>query len=156
MKKLALLCSALVMAGCASTPPVDTNVQNATQGILLCQLGELCPIIKINWNDQDKTQVKLHVYLDHPASYYQMKEIIFDNGQKSFSYQPSSTTQEFTRGFYRSGISVNTPVDLMVKLKGTPALSMTIITNKGDIKRYIYKDGQQSSAYAQFTQAYSQ
>lgn len=157
MKKLALLLSsALLISACASTQPVNPNVQNATQGILLCQLGELCPVVKINWSEQDKTRVKLHIYLDNPASYYDMKEIIFDNGQKSYSYKPSSTSQEFTRGFYRSGVSIDTPMSLMADLKGTPAVSMSIITNKGEVKRYIYKDGQQSSAYHQFLQAYTQ
>lgn len=156
MKKLTLLfSSALLISGCASTQPINPNIQNATQGILLCQLGELCPVVKINWNEQDKTRVKLHIYLDNPASYYEMKEIIFDNGQKSYAYKPSSTSQEFTRGFYRSGVSIDTPLNLMADLKGTPAVSMTIITNKGEVKRYIYKDGQKSSAYMQFIQAYT-
>lgn len=156
MKKLALLLgSTLMLAACANQQPA-TTAQNATKGILLCELGELCPVIKVNWNAQDKSQVQLHIYLDHPASYYDIKAVVFNNGQISYAYKPSSTNQEFTRGFYRSGISVDTPLNLMSKLKGTPEASINLITDKGEIKRYIYKDGKESSAYLQFVQAYTQ
>ncbi|MDQ8935939.1 hypothetical protein [Acinetobacter rudis] len=156
MKKIALLLgSSLILSACAN-PQITPTTQNATKGILLCELGEICPVVKVNWNTQDKSQVQLDIYLDHPASYYDIKAIVFNNGQISYAYKPSSTNQEFRLGSYRSAVSIDTPLDLMTKLKGTTALSMNVITDKGEIKRYIYKDGKESSAYLQFVQAYSQ
>ncbi|WP_353172757.1 hypothetical protein [Acinetobacter rudis] len=155
MKKLALLLGSALMLGACAHQQTAPTAQNATKGILLCELGELCPVIKVNWNAEDKSQVQLHIYLDNPASYYDIKAVVFNNGQISYAYKPSSTNQEFTRGFYRSGVTIDTPPNLMAKLKGTPAASMNIITDKGEIKRYIYKDGKASSAYAQFVQAYT-
>ncbi len=155
MKKISLLVLAsALMTGCMTAPQTELN---ATRGLLLCEPNSICPIVKVKWNEQDKTTLKVDVSLDNPSTYYDIQRIVFDNGQKSHSFKPiAATQQQFILSNYRSSSTILTPVDLMTDLTETHSISMRIVTDKGSISRYIFKDGQASSAYRQFIQAYTE
>lgn len=138
------------MTGCAT---VQNTEQNSTRGLLLCAPNEICPIVKVNWNEQDLSTFKVNVLLDNPTIYYDIQSISFENGQKSHSFTPiAPTLKQFVYGNYRSNSSIITPMDIMADFKGSDAISMKIVTDKGTISRYIYKDGQESSVYKQLKQ----
>ena len=51
-----LLCipfSVLLITGCASNPN-DATSNLGTQGLLICQPNELCPIVTVVWNETHK------------------------------------------------------------------------------------------------------
>lgn len=153
MKKLSfLIVGTVLMTGCTTAPPTELN---ATRGLLICEPNSICPVIKVKWNEQDKSTLKVDISLDNPSTYYDIQRIVFDNGQKTQSFKPTDATrQQFILANYRSTATILTPVNIMADLTGTNAISMRIITDKGSISRYIYQDGKASSAYRQFIQAY--
>ena len=155
MKKITyLIFGALFLTGCAS---VQNTELNSTRGLLICAPSELCPIIKVQWDEQNKAALKVDVFLDNPKTYYDIQSIAFENGQKSHTFKPTAPTQQqYLANNYRSTASIDTPLNLMADLKGSDAISMKIVTDKGIITRYLFKDGQESSAFKQFVQAYPQ
>ena len=153
MKKLSvLIIGTVLMSGCTTAPPTEVS---ATRGLLICEPNSICPIVKVKWNEQDKSTLKVDVTLENPTTSYDIQRIVFDNGQKTQSFKPTEATrQQFILSNYRSSSTILTPVNIMAELTGTDSISMQIITDKGSIRRYIYHDGQASSAYRQFIQAY--
>ncbi|AOA57007.1 hypothetical protein [Acinetobacter larvae] len=154
MSRLVLIMmSAAVLSACSNIP--SAQELSATRGLVLCAPTEICPIIKVNWNEQDKAYLKVDISLDDAYRAYKIESIDFSNGQQNLHFKVSAAGEsKYLAGVYRSKNSVITPVDVLAQLKASDHISLQVNTDQGHIKRYLLKDGQRSSAYQQFMDYY--
>ena len=55
---MGLAVSAAVLSGCNTVP---SQTENATAGLLICEPNELCPVVTVSWNEQQKNTANIHV-----------------------------------------------------------------------------------------------
>ncbi|WP_374570978.1 hypothetical protein [Acinetobacter sp.] len=157
MKKLtSLMLGAVLISGCAALPESE-NI--GTRGLLLCEANELCPAVTVSWNEQKRDLLDVQINLNSVSNNFEIKQVSFSNGQKSFSFTPAGKTEhEVLFGMNRSRNSVAVPARLMADLDGKKPgqkITMSLETDKGAITRYVLNDGKESLLYQQFKTVYN-
>lgn len=160
MKRIFGWCTALfLLHGCA-TVPQDTAPPDdvATAGLLLCQPTEQCPIMSAHWNPENKSQLRIDVRLNSSYLYYDIKKVTFIVDGKHLSYKPKQpTVLRYVNRLEprRSSNYIVVPSSFLSEFKNAKSIEVQINTDHGPIKRAMYKDGQQSSAYKNFIEVYN-
>lgn len=155
MKKLWYIpLSALLIAGCASNPN-NANSNVGTQGLLICQPSEICPIVTVAWNEAHKDILKVKVSLNSAYTKYNIEKVVFSDGVKSHSFNVIGPTEiDFAFKANRSRNSVLVPVNMMVDFRGSGNVFMEIHTDHGLIKRYIVKDNVKAPVFEELSKYY--
>lgn len=159
MKKIIVLIGlSFTLAACV-TPVTSTSSNSndliATAGSLTCKANELCPSVVVEWDKQNKQQLKLDVALTSSYDYYDIGNIIFTIDGKTFTYAPIGPTQQKYINRLIPKRSSNTfviPSSFLYELRNAKNVDLAIDTNKGVIKRSVYTPTQQSMLYHNFAQ----
>ncbi|MCH7336853.1 hypothetical protein [Acinetobacter sp. NIPH 2699] len=158
MKKvLCLLSIAVIASGCTSlqTPPTTTIDHLATAGSLHCKTNEICPNVVVEWDKQQKDQLKVDVALTSTYQYYDITGITFLVDGKSFNYLPTEKTQQKYINKLIPKRSSNTfvlPSLFLYELRNAKNVALSIETDKGVIQRSVYTPTQSSTLFQNFTQ----
>ncbi|NCI78131.1 hypothetical protein [Acinetobacter kanungonis] len=155
--KTAFLGTATVMglAGCATSSTQPPNI--ASTGLLICAQNELCPAVKVTWNEQERSHLKITAYLPSAKEDYDIQQFVFLIDQKPYSYTPAAaTTHEYINRMvpHRSSNYIVVPSSFLSTFKNAKDIELKLVTNKGNITRPVYRNGQQSSAYRAFINLY--
>ncbi|CAG68850.1 MULTISPECIES: hypothetical protein [Acinetobacter] len=161
MRKIfGLFTTILFLHGCATVPQESNTPTDdiATAGIPLCQPNEQCPILSARWNPENKDQLRINVRLNSSYLYYDIKKVIFIVDGKHLAYKPAQPTvlRSVSRlEPRRSSNYILVPSSFLTQFKNAKSIDIQINTDHGPIKRAMYKDGQQSSAYKNFIDVYN-
>lgn len=146
IQRAGLAMAVAILGGCSSVP---TQTQTATVGLLICEPNELCPVVTVSWNEQLKDTASIKVALSSAKLDYDIQKISLSNAQKNFDYAASSKTQyDQILGMHRSQNSISVPSKIFTELN-SGNIALTVHTDKGALKRYVYKDGKESLLYGQ-------
>lgn len=155
-KTLCLLSLCIAMSGCSTLPDSSTpaTLDNlATAGSLNCKANELCPNVFVEWDKQQKQQLRVETVLNSSYDYYDIKSITFLIDGRSFSYQPVGPTEQKNINRLiprRSSNSFIVPSSFLYELRKAQNVELSIETDKGNIKRSVYTPNQQSTLYQNF------
>ncbi len=153
-KLLCIPLGVLLITGCASNPN-DATSNVGTQGLLICQPSELCPIVTVVWNETHKDFLKVKLSLNSAYTKYNIEKVVFSDGAKSHSFNVLGPTEiDFAFKANRSRNSVLIPVNLMGDFKGSQNIFMEIHTDQGVITRYILKDNVKAPVFEELTKYY--
>jgi hypothetical protein len=143
------------LAGCATSSTQPQNI--ASTGLLICAQNELCPAVKVTWNEQNRSNLKITAYLPSAKDDYDIQQFVFLIDQKPYSYAPTTTTtHEYINRMvpHRSSNYIVVPSSFLSTFKNAKDIELKLVTNKGNITRSVYRNGQQSSAYRAFINLY--
>jgi hypothetical protein len=143
------------LAGCATSNTQPQNIASA--GLLICVQNELCPTVKVTWNEQNRSNLKVTAYLPSAKDDYDIQQFVFLIDQKPYSYAPTTaTTHEYINRMvpHRSSNYVVVPSAFLSTFKNAKDIELKLVTDKGNITRPVYRNGQQSSAYRAFINLY--
>jgi hypothetical protein len=148
---MGLAVSAAMLSGCNTIPSqTQAYTENAAAGLLICEPNELCPVVTVAWNEQLKDTASIHVALNSAKKDYDIQKISLSNSQKNIEYAAVSKTEyDVILGMHRSKNSITVPSKIFTELNSGKNISLTVHTDQGALKRYIYKDGKQSLLYQQ-------
>lgn len=154
-KTLSLLSLCIVMSGCSTLPDSSTNATGnlATAGSLNCKANELCPNVFVEWDQQQKQQLRVETVLNSSYDYYDIKAITFLIDGKAFSYPAAGPTQQKNINRLiprRSSNSFIVPSLFLYELSKAQNVELSIETDKGNIKRSVYTPNQPSMLYQNF------
>ncbi len=142
---MGLAVSAVVLSGCNTL-----QTESATAGLLICEPNELCPVVTVAWNEQLKDTASIYVALNSANKNYDIQKISLSNAQKNIEYAAVQKTEyDIFLGMHRSKNSITVPSKIFTELNSGKNISLTVHTDQGALKRYIYKDGKQSLLYQQ-------
>lgn len=142
-------------AGCATSSTQPQNI--ASTGLLICAQNELCPAVKVAWNEQNRSNLKVTAYLPSAKDDYDIQQFVFLIDQKTYSYVPAAaTTHEYIGRMvpHRSSNYIVVPSSFLSTFKNAKDIELKLVTDKGNITRPVYRNGQQSSAYHAFINLY--
>lgn len=143
------------LAGCATSSTQPQNI--ASTGLLICAQNELCPAVKVTWNEQNRNNLKVTAYLPSAKDDYDIQQFVFLIDQKPYSYAPTTaTTHEYINRMvpHRSSNYIVVPSAFLSTFKNAKDIELKLVTDKGNITRPVYRNGQQSSAYRAFINLY--
>ena len=158
-KTFGLITAFILLHGCASVPQNTSKTDRlATAGLLLCKPAEQCPVMAASWNSENKEQLRIDVRLNSNHLYYDIKQITFIVDGKRLSYIPPQPTElQYISRLQpkRSSNHIIVPNGFLNNFKNAKRIDVQIKTDYGSIKRPMYVDGQASSAYQNFVNAYA-
>lgn len=143
------------LVGCATSSTQPQNI--ASTGLLICAQNELCPAVKVTWNEQNRSNLKVTAYLPSAKDDYDIQQFVFLIDQKTYSYAPTAaTTHEYISRMvpHRSSNYIVVPSSFLSTFKNAKDIELKLVTNKGNITRPVYRNGQQSAAYRAFINLY--
>lgn len=144
---IALLSSSII--GCASTQPTQNA---AIKDLVLCKTNEICPAVKVARSTTNSANARITIDLDDTYQEFNIQQVVFDNGQKQVNYPVTGATKfDYIAKMHRSTNSIEVPISLLKDLGGTDTVSMTLVTDRGNITRYILNNGEKSGIYNQFS-----
>lgn len=124
---------------------------------MICAQNELCPAVKVTWNEQSRSNLKITAYLPSAKDDYDIQQFVFLIDQKPYSYAPTTaTTHEYINRMvpHRSSNYIVVPSAFLSTFKNAKDIELKLVTDKGNITRPVYRNGQQSSAYRAFINLY--
>lgn len=154
-KTLSLMSLCLVMSGCSTLPDSATQSTGnlATAGSLNCKTNELCPNVFVEWDQQQKQQLRVETVLNSSYDYYDIKAITFLLDGKAFSYPATGPTQQKNINRLiprRSSNSFIVPSSFLYEISKAQQVELSIETDKGNIQRSVYAPNQPSMLYQNF------
>ncbi|MBP7880751.1 MAG: hypothetical protein KAZ75_04595 [Acinetobacter sp.] len=158
-KTLCLLSIAVMTSGCTSlqnSPTTTATLDHlATAGSLICKSNEICPNVIVEWDKQQKEQLKVDVALTSTYQYYDITSMTFLVDGKSFKYRPTEKTQQKYISKLIPKHSANTfvlPSSFLYELRGAKNVELSIETDQGMIQRSVYTPTQSSTLSKNFAQ----
>ena len=146
--------AALLITGCASNS-VNNTSNLGTQGLLICQPNEMCPIVTVVWNEAHKDVLKVKLSLNSAYTKYNIEKVVFSDGVKSHSFNAIGPTEiDFAFKANRSRNSVLVPVNVMADFRGSQSVFMEIHTDQGVITRYLLKDNVKAPVFEELSKYY--
>jgi hypothetical protein len=113
--------------------------------------------VKVTWNEQNRNNLKVTAYLPSAKDDYDIQQFVFLIDQKPYSYAPTTaTTHEYINRMvpHRSSNYIVVPSAFLSTFKNAKDIELKLVTDKGNITRPVYRNGQQSSAYRAFINLY--
>jgi len=173
---LSLALMGIALTGCIAVPTSQkvesnpaalikgaSNVDNSksditrvnTRGQLLCEQGQVCPEVEIDWNkSQGAYPTTFHIY---DRKQYEIKEvnIVIDGKTRSFSPIGNTTSRNINNsGIFASSNSIEVPSSYFSQINKAKNIQVILSTNDGDLVHDMLRSGKQSDAYRLFLRAY--
>ncbi|OTG79532.1 hypothetical protein B9T33_12155 [Acinetobacter sp. ANC 5054] len=133
-----------------------TTNRIVTRGQLICEAGQSCPELSIDWQPtRGEYALSLHLY---DQKQLEMNEFTFIVDGKIYSYSVIGQTdyrQLEKSNIVDSSNTVMVPDRLLKNFKNAKNIAVVMSTNQGDITHYMYKNNVKSDAYRLFLRAYT-